>query len=148
VIILSLMETSTSSIQSLHGDIDIDLQCEQHLGCGCNKTLQQQRDQQVREGVEGGRLVDDGDIHISQSLHGDIDIDYNSVNCIRAAAESDSVDSIESSRGRDRQGDRHEQSGVERGCLDGDGDGQMQCESQMGGGCRKESCKCKETRTE
>jgi hypothetical protein len=34
VAVLSMMETSTSSIQSLHGDIE--LQCEQHLGCNCN----------------------------------------------------------------------------------------------------------------
>jgi hypothetical protein len=72
-----------------------------------NKTVQWQRDRQVREGGEGGRLVDDGDIHIGQSLHGDIDIDYYSVNHIRAAAVSNSVDSIEWSRGRDRQGDQH-----------------------------------------
>jgi hypothetical protein len=68
VIILSLMETFTSSIRSLHGDIDIDLQCEQHLGCGCNKTVQRQRDQQVREGVEGDHLVVDGDIGIEHPV--------------------------------------------------------------------------------
>jgi hypothetical protein len=80
--VLSMMETSTSSIRSLHGDID--LQCKQHLGCGCNKAVQRQRDPQVREGMEGDHLVVDGDIGIEHPVsprrHS------HSVNCAWAAA--------------------------------------------------------------
>jgi hypothetical protein len=53
VTIWSLMETSTSK-SSRH-----------QVMATTNKTMQQQRDRQVREGVEGGRLKEDGDININ-----------------------------------------------------------------------------------
>jgi hypothetical protein len=51
VAVLSMMETST-----LTGDID-------HMEA--SKTVQRQQDRRVREGAEGGRLANDGDIHIT-----------------------------------------------------------------------------------
>jgi hypothetical protein len=59
VAVLSMMETSKST-----GDID-------HMDG--SKTVQPQRDRRVHEREEGGRLVDDGDIHIDGR---DIDIDH------------------------------------------------------------------------
>jgi hypothetical protein len=69
----------------------------------------------------------------NQSLYGDPD--SCSVNRIQAAAVRTATPTTPSSRGQDQQGDWHEKSGVERGCLDGDR--QMQCEPRMGGDCER-----------
>jgi hypothetical protein len=69
-------------------------------------------------GVEGDHLVVDGDIDIEHSVsprrHRLLQCEPHS---------GGGCKQLESNRGQDRQGDRHEQSGVERECLDGDRDG-------------------------
>jgi hypothetical protein len=131
VAILSMMETSTSkSSESWR------LSSVNRIWAAAAKNGGDGQDRQVHEGVEGGHLVDDGDIHIQVIKSWRL----NSVIRIWAAAAKND--------GEDRQQDRQVHEGVGRGHLVDDGDIHiktsidrvtLQCEQHLGCGCNDSS---------
>jgi hypothetical protein len=70
VSVLLKMETSTARHRVIKSLRRLKLlQCELHLGGGCNDGQDRQQDRQEHQGVDRGRLDEDGDIDIKTSSH-------------------------------------------------------------------------------